>query len=654
MYGKSTRIQSVNYEFFSTGVLIAEKGQTARWTEVNTLLDQLPDEQFRYIASRSVEKVHLGDLKSLLRRHSYRIKRSIDSSLSLNLTANESLMITDSSTTLEGTEVLKAEETYKGIPVYDANLAIEVDINNGYFTGQASGYILNDIGNDLNNVEPEIDTDTVKQIMVERFSIQTFSSFQEKLYISKEPGEEAARLVYKVSLFYIDNGSPSRPTCFIDAKTAAIIRCYNTVETYRYKIRATGGNAKIGKLRYGTDWPLLDVKKKKKVCQYISNEVEVQDYKALEEPDNVEIVEFDCKKGISDSTNGGFSPSTDAYFFATMTVKMFKQWSNVQVCPLRPIKMDVHYGNNIGYAFFDGTEFKFSDGSPDRTYPYVTIGIVAHEITHCFTEWNSGLEYEGESGGIDEAFSDLAGEAVKFFVFGYNDWHTGRDVLKEGEYVRNMCDQSVDGISITHVDQYTDGLDVHFSSGVFNKVQCKLAQLSKWNIKSVFQVFTHANRFYWHPKSGYADAACGVLKAAYDLGHDINDVTKVFANVGVNICNINGHIRNVHPNTAIGNLKASLGQSIVFKLPLTGIDNAFQSTTNIKIKTSQGTGDVDLYVGKELTFEPSTILSNSTNHGNYEVIVLKDFNFILFDTLYIQLRPRMFSFSSVNLFVSVY
>ena len=39
-----------------------------------------------------------------------------------------------------------------------------------------------------------------------------------------------------------------------------------------------------------------------------------------------------------------------------------------------------------------------------------TPDTIAHEISHAFTEFTSGLEYHSQSGAINEAFSDMAGE----------------------------------------------------------------------------------------------------------------------------------------------------------------------------------------------------------------------------------------------------
>src|SRR3546814_6207648 len=63
--------------------------------------------------------------------------------------------------------------------------------------------------------------------------------------------------------------------------------------------------------------------------------------------------------------------------------------------------------------------------SSDLFYPLVSLDVLAHEVSHGFTEQNSNLEYAYQPGGINEAFSDMAGKAAEFFFKGENDFLIG-------------------------------------------------------------------------------------------------------------------------------------------------------------------------------------------------------------------------------------
>lgn len=116
--------------------------------------------------------------------------------------------------------------------------------------------------------------------------------------------------------------------------------------------------------------------------------------------------------------------------------------------------------------------------------------MVAHESSHGTTEQNSGLEYVGQSGGINESYSDIAGEAAEYFVNGSVDWLVGADVIKgKTKALRYFEDPRKDKRSIRNAADYYDGLDVHYSSGVFNRAFYLLANTSGWSVDKAFKVF---------------------------------------------------------------------------------------------------------------------------------------------------------------------
>ncbi|WP_197273662.1 M4 family metallopeptidase, partial [Aeromonas schubertii] len=99
-------------------------------------------------------------------------------------------------------------------------------------------------------------------------------------------------------------------------------------------------------------------------------------------------------------------------------------------------------------------------------YPLATWDVIAHEVSHGFTEQNSGLEYRGMSGGINESFSDVSAAALGQYVHGSFNWKMGEHVMKQAEAMRYFIQPSRDGASIDHASRYYPGMDVHHSSGV--------------------------------------------------------------------------------------------------------------------------------------------------------------------------------------------
>jgi hypothetical protein len=163
------------------------------------------------------------------------------------------------------------------------------------------------------------------------------------------------------------------------------------------------------------------------------------------------------------------------------------------------------------------------------------LDVVSHEISHGFTEYNSNLIYSGQSGGINESFSDMAGEASKYYVRGSNDFMAGVEILKIPGAIRYLYDPPLDGNSIDHVDDYYEGMDVHYSCGIFNKAFYLIATTAGWNTKKAFDIFVKANQDYWTPSTNFQQGSEGALAAALDYGYPGADVVSAFAAVGIDL-----------------------------------------------------------------------------------------------------------------------
>lgn len=134
----------------------------------------------------------------------------------------------------------------------------------------------------------------------------------------------------------------------------------------------------------------------------------------------------------------------------------------------------VHYGSNVANAFYDDGKLKFGDGDAGST-PWVTTDTVAHEFTHGVTQYASGLVYSNESGAANEAFSDIFGTAVEFYVGINPDYFQAEDNVPGG--IRNMADPGIDHYSeLAYIGSSYDNGGVHFNSGIQNKAFYLLAE----------------------------------------------------------------------------------------------------------------------------------------------------------------------------------
>jgi zinc metalloprotease ZmpA len=140
----------------------------------------------------------------------------------------------------------------------------------------------------------------------------------------------------------------------------------------------------------------------------------------------------------------------------------------------------VHYGQNYVNAFWDGTKMTYGDGDGVDFGPLVSLDVAGHEMGHGVTENTAGLTYSGESGGLNEATSDIFGTMVEFSAANANDsgdYLIGEEFdLKNHLGFRRMDNPIADGSSPNCWSSGTKDLDVHYSSGVGNHFYYLLAE----------------------------------------------------------------------------------------------------------------------------------------------------------------------------------
>ncbi len=357
---------------------------------------------------------------------------------------------------------------------------------------------------------------------------------------------------------------PAKPNYIIDAETLKVYAQWDNIKTLdddntspkEVAAGGFGGNKKMGKLVYdGLTGDLHYAKLlvtrdgSTKTCSLRNSDVVVKNYRGNK------VMTFKCPStdkdhdglywdGDQDAVNDGYSPSNDALFGGNVIKGMYRDWYNVPVLTDssgKPMALTMVVHDPIDNAYWDGSKMTFGDGV-SMFYPLTSLGVAAHEISHGFTEQHSGLAYYGNSGGMNEAFSDMAAQAAEFYAYSKNSWQIGPEIFKaEDEALRYMDKPSKDcggknpgnWCSIDSADQYYEGLDVHFSSGVFNRAFYLMGTAEGWDPKKAFDVMVNANTNYWTSNSTFSEGACGVLKAAKDLGYETDAISKAFATVKV-------------------------------------------------------------------------------------------------------------------------
>ncbi|WP_406483191.1 M4 family metallopeptidase [Streptomyces sp. NBC_01615] len=204
----------------------------------------------------------------------------------------------------------------------------------------------------------------------------------------------------------------------------------------------------------------------------------------------------------------------------------------------------VHYGSAYVNAFWSDSCFcmTYGDGI-SNTHPLTSLDVAGHEMSHGLTAATAGLKYTRESGGLNEATSDIFGTSVEFYANNSSDvgdYLIGEkiDINGDGTPLRYMDKPSKDGGSADYWSRTVGRLDVHYSSGVANHFFYLLSEGSgaktingvsynspTYNGSTVTgigrakadQIWYKALTTYFTSSTDYAGARVATLQAASDL-----------------------------------------------------------------------------------------------------------------------------------------
>ena len=219
----------------------------------------------------------------------------------------------------------------------------------------------------------------------------------------------------------------------------------------------------------------------------------------------------------------------------------------------------VHYSKDYDNAFWSDQCFcmTYGDGATFKTL--TALDVVGHEVSHGLCHTTADLGYSGETGGLNEANSDIFGTMISFYAKGAQGqgptvpdqggrWCIGYD-LQTPDFphpLRYMQKPSLDGFSPDAWSPNLDNLDVHYSSGPMNRAFYFMSQGSSSNKREdTYSAYLpqgmkgigndKALRIWWRtlstrltPSSRYVDARNGAVRAAQELfGKSAKEVTAV-------------------------------------------------------------------------------------------------------------------------------
>jgi Zn-dependent metalloprotease len=354
-----------------------------------------------------------------------------------------------------GRSVVRFQQVYQSVPVIAGELIVQLDAENNVVS--ANGEILPDVALD---VVPEIDAETARLAALEATAKQYDLAARNLVATEPElaiynpallggPGPRVSTLVWRAEVTSVDL-LPINQLLLVDAQRGFITLQFNQVDTVLdRRVYDNQNNPAFGLPGNGP------VRTEGSAVTGILDVDNIYDYSGAT---------YDYYGTIHgrDSLDGLGLPLTQT----------------VRYCP---DASDCPYDN----AYWNGVQMVFGDGYPSAD------DVVAHEMTHGVTDYESNLFYYMQSGAINEAFSDIWGEFIDQSYTNGNDtdgagvdWLMGEDA--PGGALRSMSNPPAFGDpdrmgSAMYYCGTADNGGVHWNSGVGNKAAFLMAAGGAFN-----------------------------------------------------------------------------------------------------------------------------------------------------------------------------
>ena len=368
----------------------------------------------------------------------------------------------------------------------------------------------------------------------------------------------------------LENGAETAHTDYmVDAHTGAILDKWSTLETAG--ATGTGNSQYSGTVSLNTNtasggYEMRDTVRGMNFATYNLNHATTGTGAIYTDADNTWGDGANYVEGSSTTAPNGQTAAVDAHHGVGKTYDYYKNIHNRNGIDGNGTATysRVHYSNSYDNAFWSDSCFCMTYGDGSSFLTLTSIDVAGHEMSHGVCARTANLAYRGESGGLNEANSDINGTMVEFMARGagtttvpnYSNI-TGTistvagtvpaanfligEQLETSSFprpLRYMYKPSLDGKSPDAWSSTLKRLDVHYSSGVANHFFFLLAHGSQvdafsGNIQSPMsngvtsvtgigndkaaRIWYRALSVYMTSTTTYAGARTATLSAATDL-----------------------------------------------------------------------------------------------------------------------------------------
>ena len=442
-----------------------------------------------------------------------------------------------------GTEHMRFERAYKGLNVIAGDIVTHTSVDASVAEISISS-------------ENKIDLQTTPQILEE-----------EAKKLAKDGFSGVAEGFLKASLVVFNygttpqlsweveqsgktaNGGPSWQKTYVDAHTGRILASWENI----YTVAGQGmgyysRNVPIEVTQENVGYSLKDPTRGNAFIQDLTGKSDLRDSEGRLAVANIVYgsIITSASTAFGNGQIDAASLGVDALFYGGKTWDYFLNTFN-----RRGIKNDskgtlsrVNVGTNLNNAYWIGEPcfcVAFGNGDGSNLKPPVALDVAAHEFSHGLTQNTARLIYAGESGGLNEATSDIFATMVEFYANFQNDrpdYTIGEQIVGPRlgrSALRFMHQPSLDNKSQDCYNPSTTGtLDVHHSSGVGNHFfyllaegtaptalpsspTCNNTKITGIGRDKAAKIWYRALTVYMTPTTNYPRARGATVKAAMDL-----------------------------------------------------------------------------------------------------------------------------------------
>lgn len=468
----------------------------------------------------------------------------------LGLTSAQDTKVRDVVLDKDGTQHVRYDRTYRGLPVLGGDFVVHLTSDGSY--ERASRATRQAIS--LSTVTPRLSAPKAADLATNALRAvnlgETLKKLTAKPQLVVDALHGAPRLAWRTDVVAQDSlGNPVARTVLTDAASGTQIDAWDSIETATGDGQSLyGGTVPLETTASGSTYQLKDATRGNTYTGDAANKTDLCVLGiCLNRAPSTVFTDTDNHWGTG-ATSDRSTAAVDAQYGTDVTWDYYKN-----VHGRSGIAGDgkgsfnrVHYGSGYNNAFWDDSCFcmTYGDGDGTQLGPLVSLDVAGHEMSHGVTSKTAALTYSGESGGLNEATSDIFGTLVEFYAGNKSDagdYLIGEKIVRSGfgrDALRYMDKPSKDGNSVDCWSSTVKNLDVHYSSGVanhfafllaegsgartvngvsYNSPTCDGASVTGIGRDKVGAIWYRALTVYMTSSTDYAGARAATLSAAKDL-----------------------------------------------------------------------------------------------------------------------------------------